>query len=186
MAEKKSSQKERNKKEDRKVCRKCGKRFETTKGIKIHYGRVHKTDREEIDNCTKCGEEIKDRATKTNHGRECEGKERGRCPVCNQLKSIANMARHKRRCKEKYIIPVDEQEDEDCGGDITVTRQGGKSTGICDRCGSEVVKKNMARHGGACCVEVTRKRSRCQYLGKDLAADYIKKHEIVCKKKQDE
>ena len=75
MAEKKSTRKElHRKKEDRKVGRKCGKRFETTKGMKIHYGRMHKTDRDEIDNCTKCGEKIKDRATKMNHGRECEGR----------------------------------------------------------------------------------------------------------------
>ena len=78
MAEKKSTRKERNKqKKDSRVCRKCGKRFETTKGVKIHYGRMHKADREERDNCSKCGEEFKDRATKTNHERECEGKERG-------------------------------------------------------------------------------------------------------------
>ena len=43
----------------------------------------------------------------------------------------------------------------------------------------------MARHRGACGVEVTRKKKRCQYCGKYLAEDYIKKHEIVCKK-QDE
>ena len=62
MAEKKSTRKERNKqKKDRSVCRKCGKRFETTKGMKIHYGIMHRADREERDNCSKCGEEFKDR-----------------------------------------------------------------------------------------------------------------------------
>jgi len=30
-----------------KVCRQCGKRLETTKGMKIHYVRMPKTDREE-------------------------------------------------------------------------------------------------------------------------------------------
>ena len=44
----------------------------------------------------------------------------------------------------------------------------------------------MARHRGKCGVQVIRKRKRCQYCGKDLAEGYIKKHEIVCKKKQDE
>ena len=97
MAEKKSTRKERNKqKKDSRICRKCGKRFQTTKGMKINYGRMHMADREQRDNCSKSGEEFKDRATKTNHERECEGKERGRCPVCNQLRSIANMARQKK------------------------------------------------------------------------------------------
>ena len=37
MAEKKSTRRERNKqKKDRRTCRKCGKRFETTRGMKIH------------------------------------------------------------------------------------------------------------------------------------------------------
>jgi len=39
------------------------------------------------------------------------------------------MARHKRRCKEKYSIPVDEREDEVCGGNTTVTRQSEKGQG---------------------------------------------------------
>ena len=159
MTEERSTRKERNKtKEYRKVCRKCGKRFETTKGMKIHYGRMHKIHRKEKDNCSKCREEFKDRATKTSHERECGGKERGRCPVCNQLKSIANMARHKRRCKEKYSIPVEEQEDEVFGGNTTATSQGGKRRGTCDRCGSELLNKNMARHRRPSSVEVTRKR----------------------------
>ena len=44
----------------------------------------------------------------------------------------------------------------------------------------------MARHRGTCGVEVMRKRKRCQYCGKDLTESYIKKHAIVCKKKQEE
>ena len=132
----------------------------------MHYDRMHKTDREERGNCSKCGEEFKDKATKTNHEGECKGKERGRCPVCNQLKSIANMARHKRRCKEKeYSIPEEEQEDEDFGGNTSVTREGGERTGTCDRCGSELLKKNMTRHRRTCGVKVTRKKKRCQYCG---------------------
>ena len=187
MAEKITTRKERNKiKEDRTVCRKCGKRFETTKGMKIHYGRMHKADREERDNFSKCREEFKDRATKTNHERECEGQERGRCPVCSQLRSIANMARHKRRCKEKYSTTVEEREDEERGSNIAVPRQGRRRTCICDRCGSQLLKKNMARHRGTCGAEFTRKRKRCQFCGKDLAEGYVKKHEIVCKKKHDE
>jgi len=66
-----------------------------------------------------------------------------------------------------------------------LTRQGGKRTETCYRCGSEFLKKSMKRHRGTCDVEVTRKKERCQYCGKDLTEDYIKKHEIVCKK-QDE
>ena len=94
------------------------------------------------------------------------------------------MARHKRRCKEKYSMTVEEREDEDCRGNTSATRQGGRKTGICERCGSELLKKNMARHRGTCSVEVTRKR--CQYCGKDLAEGYTKKLETVCKRKQDE
>ena len=154
--------------------------------MKVHYGRMNETDREERESCSKCREEFKDKITKTDHERKSEVKERGRCPVCNQLKCIANVTRHKRRCKEKYSIPVEKQEDKDCGGNALVTRQGGKRTGPCDRCGREVLKKNMARHRETCGLEVMRKEKRCQYLGKDLAEDYIKKHEIVCKKKQDE
>ena len=37
--------------------------------MKVDYGRMHKTDRKERDNCNKCEEEFKDRATKTNHER---------------------------------------------------------------------------------------------------------------------
>jgi len=57
---------------------------------------------------------------------------------------------------------------------------------VCDRCGSQLLKKNMARHRGTCGAEFTRKRKRCQFCGKDLAEGYVKKHEIVCKKKHDE
>ena len=104
MAEKKSNRKERNKqKKDTRVCGKCGKRFETTKGMKIHYGRMHKADREERDNCSKCGEEFNDRATKTNHERECGGKERGRCPVFNQLRSIATWQDTKEDAKKSIV-----------------------------------------------------------------------------------
>ena len=187
MAEKRSTRRERDKKkEDSKVCRECGKWFETTKGMKIHYGRMHKANREERDNCSKCGEEFKDRATKTNHERECEGKERGRCPVCNQLRSIANMARHKRRCREKYGVAVEEREEEDYGRDTAGTRQGGRRKGTCDRCGCVLLKKNMARHRGTCGVELTRRRKTCRYCGKDLSESYVKKHELVCKKEQEE
>ena len=187
MAEKRSTRRERDKKkEDSKVCRECGKWFETTKGMKIHYGRMHKANREERDNCSKCGEEFKDRATKTNHERECEGKERGRCPVCNQLRSIANMARHKRRCREKYGVAVEEQEEEDYGRDTAGTRQGGRRKGTCDRCGCVLLKKNMARHRGTCGVELTRRRKTCRYCRKDLSESYVKKHELVCKKEQEE
>ena len=154
--------------------------------MKIHYGRMHKADREERDNCSKCGEEFKDRATKTNDERECEGQERGRCPVCSQLRSIANMARHIRRCKEKYSMAVEEREDEERGSNTAVPRQGRRRTCICDRCGSQLLKKNMARHRGTCGAEFTRKRKRCQFCGKDLAEGYVKKHEILCKKKHDE
>ena len=31
-----------------------------------------------------------------------------------------------------------------------------------------------------------RERKRCQYCGKDLIEGYIKRHEIVCRKKQEE
>ena len=37
--------------------------------MKIHYCRMYKADREEGDNCSKCGEEFR-RGTKTNHQRE--------------------------------------------------------------------------------------------------------------------
>ena len=109
--------------------------------MKIQYGRMHKADGEERDNCSMCGEEFKDRATKKNHEGECEGKERGRCPVCNQLRSIAIMARHKRRCKEKYSMNSEERVDKDSQGNTAVTRQERRRTEICDRCGSELLKK---------------------------------------------
>ena len=125
MAEKRSIRRERDKKKgDRKVSRECGKRFQTTKGMKIHYGRMHKTNREERDNCSKCGEEFRDRATKANHQRECEGKERGWWPVCINLKSLANMARHKRQCREKYGMTAEEQEEEGYGYHSDNTRKG--------------------------------------------------------------
>ena len=47
--------------------------------------------------------------------------------------------------------------DEDCGGNTSVTRQGGRRIVTCDRGGSELLKKNMARHRRACGAEVTRK-----------------------------
>lgn len=78
MAEERSTRRERDKnKEDRKICRECGKRFKTRKGMMIHNGRMFKKDREESDNYSKCGEEFWDKATKTNHERESvkEGKE---------------------------------------------------------------------------------------------------------------
>ena len=90
------------------------------------------------------------------------------------------MTRHKRRCKEKYGTS---ERTRIVKGITAVTRQEGRRTGICDRCGSELLKKNMARHRGTCGVEVMRKRKRCQYCGKDLTEGYIKKHAIVCKKK---
>ena len=96
------------------------------------------------------------------------------------------MARHKRRCKEKYCMNSEERADKDCQGNTAVTRQERRRTRICTRCGSELLKKNMARHRGTCGVEVTRERKRCQYCGKDLIEGYIKKHEIVCRKKQEE
>ena len=68
-------------------------RFEATKGMKIDCGRMRKGNREEKDCCSKCWEEFRERTTKTNHQKECKG----RCPVCNQLRSMAHMARHKRR-----------------------------------------------------------------------------------------
>ena len=86
----------------------------------------------------------------------------------------------------KYSMTVEDRQDKDYGGTTSATRQGGRRTGICDRCGSELLKKNMARHRGTCGVHVMRKRKRCQYCRKDLTEGYIKKHEIVCKKKQDE
>ena len=74
--------------------------------MKIHYGRMPKTDREERDNCRIEQERrIMEESVSV--------KERRRCPVCNQLKSIANKARRKRRCKEKYSMTVEEWEDED-------------------------------------------------------------------------
>ena len=77
MAKTRSTRRGRDrKKEDRKVCRESGKRFETTKGMKIRYGRMHKANREERDNCNKFGEKFRDKATKTNHHREFEGKRR--------------------------------------------------------------------------------------------------------------
>ena len=44
----------------------------------------------------------------------------------------------------------------------------------------------MARHRGTCGVELTRRRKTCQYCGKDLSEGYVKKHELVCKKEQEE
>ena len=86
----------------------------------------------------------------------------------------------------KYSMTVEDRQDTDYGGTSSATRQGGRRTGICDRYGSELLKKNMARHRGTCGVHVMRKRKRCQYCRKDLTEGFIKKHAIVCKKKQDE
>ena len=48
MAEKRSTQREQDKKkEHRKVCRECEKWLETTKGMKIYYDRMHMVNREE-------------------------------------------------------------------------------------------------------------------------------------------
>ena len=47
--------------------------------MKIHYGRVHKADREERDNCSNCGKNLRieqQRRTMRERERECDGKER--------------------------------------------------------------------------------------------------------------
>ena len=96
------------------------------------------------------------------------------------------MARHKRRCREKYGVAAEEREEEDYGRDTAVTRQGGRRKETRDGCGCVLLKKNMARHRGTCGVELTRRRKICRYCGKDLSEGYVKKHELVCKKEEDE
>ena len=53
-------------------------------------------------------------------------------------------------------------------------------------CGNELLVKNMVRHGGTCGVELMRTRKACRYFGKDLSEDYVKKHGLLCRKRQDE
>ena len=72
----------------------------------------------------------------------------------------------------------------DCRGARDKMRRARKRT--CERCGSELLKKNVARHRGTCGVELMRTRKTCQYCGKDLSEDYVKKNELACRKKQDE
>ena len=84
------------------------------------------------------------------------------------------MARHKRRCKENYGVTAEEREEEDHGRDAAATRQGRRRKGTFDRCGSELFKKNMARHRGSCGVDLMRRRKTCQYCKKDLSEGYVK------------
>ena len=81
------------------------------------------------------------------------------------------MARHKRRRKEKYGVAA---------------RQRGRKKGTYERCGSELLKKNMARHRETCGVELVRARKTCQYCREDLSEDYVKKHELIPRERQDE
>ena len=52
----------------------------------------------------------------------------------------------------------EERDDKEGEGNTTAARQEGRRTGISDRCDSELLKKNMARHRGTCGVEVERER----------------------------
>ena len=58
--------------------------------------------------------------------RESGRREGGRFPVSNQLRSLSNTSRHKRRCKEKHGVNGEEPEEEDDGRDTATIRTGRK------------------------------------------------------------
>ena len=113
----------------------CDKQCKTLAGLKAHQRRIHSKSKETRRTCEKCQQSFSDHQARVNHGKICQGQEKGTCPYCQKRLLPSNMARHKKTCKkrpeEKEFSTVPKMQEE--------KKQ-------CSFCGTWITGSNLARH----------------------------------------
>ena len=74
----------------------CDKQCKTLAGLKAHQRRIHSKNKETRRTCEKCQQSFSDHQARVNHGKICQGQEKGTCPYCQKRLLPSNMARHKK------------------------------------------------------------------------------------------
>ena len=126
----------------------CGKVCLSKAGLAVHAKRLHYISSQKVTfTCDKCNQVFQQEANLWNHKKSCDGivpdrDNQRKCNYCDKYISKANLARHKRTCRERE---GQETQQEQRQARVYVAKNG-----PCNRCGRILSLTNMARHQKKC------------------------------------